>query len=454
MDEQLLRHALNAIADDVADAVPRDRLPPPTRRRARRRMVSVTISTLLALGLIAYGGVFAVGALTRSGRPGPAGTATCTWAVVPSPNVEPATESNRLTAVTAASEFDVWAVGDHYVEGGEGSGPSQPLIEHWDGKGWSIVPSPGPGGPASLQAVAALSANDAWAVGYSDASEGGSALIEHWDGTKWTLSSTPATGHRNDLLNAVAVVSADDVWAVGGWADGHGKAGTLTMHWDGFAWSVVDSPDPAPDPHVGWSYPSLNAVVATATDEVWAVGVRDNLAVSDGPSNTLVLRWDGSSWQVVASPDALGASGKPFDELTGLVAYGGGLWAVGSYGDSSGTPHEHPLVERWAGSQWSLVNAEAPPGRHAFQAVTATGASDAWAVGASYEGGGGPFTFVERWDGSSWTIDQDAPHVDGFLHGAASLPTGDVWTVGFAGQTTPPPSTTLVIHRACGSPGP
>src|SRR5690242_17760591 len=57
--------------------------------------------------------------------------------------------------------------------------------------GWQVVPSPSPG-PAGLAAVAATSATDAWAVG-SRLTPGGSyrTLIEHWNGNAWKVEPSP-----------------------------------------------------------------------------------------------------------------------------------------------------------------------------------------------------------------------------------------------------------------------
>src|SRR5262245_10375619 len=74
----------------------------------------------------------------------PTATATVTttpaclsWSVVFSPN-SPITGTNTLLAIDAVSDTDIWAVGS------SGTTP-QPLIEHWNGSIWTIVPSPSPG---------------------------------------------------------------------------------------------------------------------------------------------------------------------------------------------------------------------------------------------------------------------------------------------------------------------
>jgi hypothetical protein len=74
----------------------------------------------------------------------------------------------QLTAISAASRSDIWAVG---TAGPEGS--PRTLTAHWDGIRWQIVPSPNPLGFGDgllgigerLFGVVAITANEAWAVG-------------------------------------------------------------------------------------------------------------------------------------------------------------------------------------------------------------------------------------------------------------------------------------------------
>jgi hypothetical protein len=98
---------------------------------------------------------------------------TGAWADVPSPDADAV--NSYLNGVAGASRDDVWAVG-----GSDRSGPPYTsLVEHWDGRSWSIVS--GASFQGVLYGVTALGANDVWAVGTSDFP--GRVLIEHWDGT-------------------------------------------------------------------------------------------------------------------------------------------------------------------------------------------------------------------------------------------------------------------------------
>src|SRR5947207_1216403 len=99
------------------------------------------------------------------------------------------------------------------------------LIEHWDGRSWSVVPSAnfieGTWRINALTAVDGNAADDVWAVGWtveeSDrrGAAGARALIEHWNGSTWSLVTAPSTNSNQVLLNDIAVLGSDDVWAVG-----------------------------------------------------------------------------------------------------------------------------------------------------------------------------------------------------------------------------------------------
>jgi hypothetical protein len=187
------------------------------------------------------------------------------WSIVSSPNV-PGASKNFLNAVVALSPMDVWAVG--YSEGGTVGATDAPLIEHFDGQSWKIVPSvyPAPSPFNVLYGIAALSPTDIWAVGYANENsqrKNGQALIEHWDGTKWRLVNSPIAGNAT-LLYSVAAVSSTDIWAVGYIQTSTVQFLPVTEHWNGTAWTVVTPPNPGKVAQL--------FSVATANGKVWAVG--------------------------------------------------------------------------------------------------------------------------------------------------------------------------------------
>src|SRR4030095_13571955 len=133
----------------------------------------------------------------------------------------------------------------------------------------------------------------------------------------WSIVPSPNSGADANELNAVAVVGPNDVWAVGSWSIGSVKQ-TLTEHWNGTAWSIVPSPNLEDWDNV------LYAIAVVSPGEVWTVGYySDSLTFIE---QTLVERWNGTSWNVVSSPNGSGG----YNHLRGVdVAGPNDIWAVG-----------------------------------------------------------------------------------------------------------------------------
>jgi hypothetical protein len=201
------------------------------------------------------------------------------WTKVPIPSP---TSFDGMEGVSADSPSDAWAVGTSFLSGG-----LQSFIVHWNGSTWALVPSPNPGKKLTdLTGVSAVSSNDAWAVGDYFVGTRQKTLILHWDGSTWAQvpSPSPGTGPGGSALSSVSAVSSDDAWAVGG-----SPSGTFVLHWDGTAWAHVHSPSP------GGPDSTLQSVSADSSSDAWAVGYESN--GGKGPAHTVILHWNGTSWQ-------------------------------------------------------------------------------------------------------------------------------------------------------------
>jgi len=132
------------------------------------------------------------------------------WSVVPSPNA--GTFSN-LTSVAANSPNDVWAVGGSFAQGAAST-----LVEHWDGSSWTVVPSPSPGSLTALLGVTSVSDRNVWAVGDANTNSAvpfvPQPLVEHWDGTSWSVVPS-ASRDSGGFLAGVDFKSPGRGWAVG-----------------------------------------------------------------------------------------------------------------------------------------------------------------------------------------------------------------------------------------------
>jgi hypothetical protein len=141
------------------------------------------------------------------------------WSIVPAPKL--GGFGGTLFAVTAISANNIWAVGVHGVN----QYTQDPLVEHWDGTQWSAIGNSSNGDYNFLLGVSFVSPNNGWAVGtYSYISSPQQTLIEHWNGSSW---SDVDDGLMDKILSAVAAISAKDAWAVG-YSD---YPQTLIEHW-------------------------------------------------------------------------------------------------------------------------------------------------------------------------------------------------------------------------------
>jgi hypothetical protein len=126
------------------------------------------------------------------------------WSVVPTQN--PGALQNILFGVSAISDSDVWAVGAEQ----DSNGVWHTLTEHFDGSVWSVVLAVDVGSSGNhFYAVKANASNDVYAVGQS-ASVGfpNTALVEHWDGRKWSVVASPADAASALPLGVTATVTS------------------------------------------------------------------------------------------------------------------------------------------------------------------------------------------------------------------------------------------------------
>jgi len=356
------------------------------------------------------------------------------WRVIPSANGSPI--NNDLYGVARSSGSTLWAVGSYESKT---YAPFLTLTERWNGSSWSVVPSPNDGlGDNGLDGVAAISDTDVWAVGQRNATPTSQPkpLIEHWNGSAWRVVRSPSAGQLS-VLGGVAAVSSKDVWAVGSFFNFSGNQQTLVEHWNGSKWSVVTSPSP------GASYNGLGRLAIVSPKNIWATGSLSN----DGgnTSQTLVERWNGAQWAVVASPNVPGAI---YNGLGGIVSVNAhDLWAVGE-SESPPTYATQTLIERWNGSQWSIVaSPNVGTAGNGLADIAYGSGSELWAVGSYVDTTSFlDRTLIERWTGSKWvTVDSPNPGSNVDQLNAVTSNAAGFWAVG--AQASSQNAGTLVEFR-------
>jgi hypothetical protein len=228
--------------------------------------------------------------------------------------------------VADISPTDAYAIGDS-------AATASGSLAQWNGTAWSAVTLPLPAGANSNTTLSAISANgpdDVWIVGtFLDSTLGrNETFSEHFNGTAWSVVSMPLVSSSNlnafYLFSGIQANSPTDVWAVGESSVVDSTTSSdLIEHWNGTAWSIV----PSPSPGTGDSLTSVTT--SNAANDVWAVGVTQPAGATQG--QTLTLNWNGTAWTTVASPDA----GSPSVLNSVSATPGAGIvWAVGESGVS------------------------------------------------------------------------------------------------------------------------
>jgi hypothetical protein len=343
---------------------------------------------------------------------------------------------NILWGADAFSTTHAWAVGRAET----GTLPiRKPVILRWDGTRWRLSQNPLPPDGGELRDVDTLGTTSAWAVGYTYSDDGNDTLVERWNGSSWSIVPSPNRAAQNWLL-AVKAFGANDVWAVGS----NNVPNTLffetmVQRWDGTSWSIV--PSPSPDPFES----HLLAMDGVASDDLWAVGYTQ--ASPDAIRAPLAMHWDGFNWQVTSIPP-VNDSG-----LEGIVAIASDdVWAVG-FTFSVQLLWQVPYAIHWDGESWTNVPipVSSPQGGHLYD-VTALSSGQVWAVGES--GSSSIPILVMRWDGAAWTVETGpAPRGSAVIWDATTFGSSDLLLVGSSAKVVHgnlQPSRPLVVRGVGG----
>ncbi|MCW5774836.1 MAG: hypothetical protein KIS87_00120 [Phycisphaeraceae bacterium] len=332
------------------------------------------------------------------------------------PTDSPGSVSSILYDVAFTAPLAGLAVGSW----NSGLGP-QPLVQEWNGAGWSGLGLPDTSGLGTRPQVdgVGLAGGDVWVVGNVTTvyPTNNMPLVMRRHGGGWDRVGTPALRKQNTYPFAdrggfaqdVAGVAPDDVWVVGtaaGYGDGSATSVAMALHFDGSGWVDVAVPI------AGNRANALECVSASAPDNVWAVGYWRNIAQA---YQGLVVRWDGSAWHVVPNPGEGPAGG----DAVAVIAFApNDVWVSGNF--NGGADH----LIHWDGSSWEAAGVDLPG---PFAAFAATGPTDVWgscAVNAT----------IYHYDGSSWTP-AGGPDIPGSAYvlrgwGLAAIGPCESWSVG------------------------
>jgi hypothetical protein len=229
-------------------------------------------------------------------------------------------------------------------------GDDRPLAEMWDGSGWRLrlPPRVRTGHEASdavLSDVACVSATSCVAVGRFSYDltlfTGIAPLIQRWDGKGWSTERSSNTRSLDTELNGVACPAADRCVAVGLQRRGAGVYGPFAEMWDGVRWSTVKISGPPRSPDA-----ELLGVACPSADRCVAVG----FFATGSRFRPLIETWDGRRWPSAPFEPPAGFTSSTLNDVdcsSPTICH-----AVGTY--ARDTPLLHAFSVSITGGQPSL----------------------------------------------------------------------------------------------------
>jgi len=218
------------------------------------------------------------------------------WEIRRSPLIRGAGWS-ELNQVSCTSAGACTAVGSYITHGIQ-----QTLVDSWNGRTWSVRGSPNPRGASysTLQSVSCVSSKVCTAVGYygSHASDV-FPLAEAWDGLKWSIRAAPhpvgSASRQWSELTEVSCTASTACMAVGDYALSNAEPFVaLAEWWNGKAWRIRQPPAP-----IGSSGSPLTGVSCISPSSCTAVG----FATRGTRETTLAEVWNGTAWHIEATPN-------------------------------------------------------------------------------------------------------------------------------------------------------
>jgi Tfp pilus assembly protein PilX len=241
-------------------------------------------------------------------------------------SVTNATSKNTILGMSMLSNAEGWAVGTI-------NNTTFNIVHYLNGTWTAYTALKASCNTQTLNAVSAVSSQEAWAVGNTYLPTGcivGNATLTvlRWNGTAWSaFANVPNASTSNQSLNDVKAIdpngngTADLGFAVG-------PAGYI-LQYNGTTWAKVTSP----------TTQALNGVFIVSTSEAWAVGAAG-----------VIIKWNGTSWSSFTSPtttalnslkmiDSNGNGTADFGCAVGnngvVLLYNGTSWAAQSPGGSN-----------------------------------------------------------------------------------------------------------------------
>jgi hypothetical protein len=371
---------------------------------------------------------------------------------------------NVLNGVFCTARANCWAVGETH----SGNAFLNQML-HYNGKTWRTFPVPNPGGTgaddmSSLSAVRCLTARNCWAVGDYGNGIASKAEALHWNGRKWSSVAVPAPGGTrhgdvNELFDSTCT-SAKNCWAVGDFGSANGLAQrrlNFVLHWNGKRWSRVRfiNPGGVTANHVN----ELFAVRCLAPANCLAVGEAGTTSASSSyVLRNEAMRWNGKKWSVVRTPNPGGTKFGHFSQLDALACAGpASCWGAGLAGSNEPTKTSLNQILHWNGKRWTHAVAPNPNGtklgaNNELIGAVCNSSVDCWAIGDYDNKFGADLSEALHWNGKRWSL-KSTPSPAGTALGDTSIlfaarctSSANCWAVGIYGSPFVHRFNNLILH--------
>jgi hypothetical protein len=312
------------------------------------------------------------------------------------------------------------------------------------------------GGDGELRAVYCTSASNCWAVGDAFVKASIVNQMLRWNGKTWSKVAVPNPGGTKiddfSELHGVRCATPDNCWAVGEYL--HGALFNQILHWTGKRWRAAQE-IPQPGGELSGEFSELEDVVCTSTRNCWAGGQYGADSATGEVILNQALHWNGNHWSKITTPNPKGRAMNDENAIVGIRCVAASdCWAVGAYGSVQSGGVLVNEVLHWTGKKWTKVTVPNPGGTgtsdfSTLQSVSCTSATSCQAVGSygSNATGGARLNEVLSWNGQKWTLSK-TPNPDGTLAdgtqnltAVSCLSPKSCWTVGHYGDQEQPKGT-------------
>lgn len=292
--------------------------------------------------------------------------------------------AGEFASVACPAVGDCWATANLEPGGGQ--------IFHFDGQEWQRTPTPTEA--LTLYGIACPSRADCWAVGaVASGDQSISTLIEHYDGKEWTVEESPdADGLPESGLMGIVCPSEAECWAAGNGQD-FGQEPTrgelLLLRRADDSWSRVEAPSPEEEELTG-DGPLL------ACGSPSRCMLLTNFGAQGGTTNEQSGDiFEGDGWRALALPPGIFFQALSCPGPDECIALGGPEYdgAMSAY--------------RYAGKAWSApepLPAAAGEGVASWYSLSCPSSSECWAAGGQPITGAATPAVVTRLHDGGWSV--------------------------------------------------